>query len=161
LPNPFAKGSEDLKAQSVSSKRDPALAEHFKAMAADPYGTLAKMQDEEVERQSLGGIPYDGEIHKLNPFLGNNATTQAEFVRRDPELAKFYQQEATPVEIPLFGAKRNLTIEGKLFKEPQTAAVLKVTREIQRQWFDQDRAAATEARKAAEEQIARLQSQIA
>jgi hypothetical protein len=66
-----------------------------------------------------------------------------------------------PVEIPLFGAKRNLTIEGKLFKEPQTAAVLKVAREIQRQWFDQDRAAATEARKAAEEQIARLQSQIA
>jgi hypothetical protein len=70
LPNPFAKGSEDLKAESVSSKRDSALAEHFKAMAADPYGTLAKMQDEEVERQSLGGIPYDGEIHKLNPFLG-------------------------------------------------------------------------------------------
>jgi hypothetical protein len=123
LPNPLAKGSEDLKAESVSSKRESALAEHFKAMAADPYGTLAKMQDEEVERQSLGGIPYDGEIHKLNPFLGNNATTQAEFVRRDPELAKFYKTESVPVTIPIFGAQRNLTVESKLFKDAKAAAL--------------------------------------
>jgi hypothetical protein len=76
-------------------------------------------------------------------------------------LAAFYRDEAKPVELPLFGAKRNLTVEGKLFKDPAAASVLKVAREINRQWLDSDRAAALEARKAAEQQIEKLQAQIA
>jgi len=35
-------------------------------------------------------------------------------MKRDPELAKFYQAKAKPVEIPLFGKNRNLTIAGRL-----------------------------------------------
>jgi hypothetical protein len=33
LPNPFAKATADLKAQTILTQRDPALAAHFRAMA--------------------------------------------------------------------------------------------------------------------------------
>jgi hypothetical protein len=161
LPNPFAKNAPDLKGQTILTQRDPALAKHLKAMAEDPYATIAKLQDEEAERQSLAAIPYDEKIHQLNPFLGNNATALAEFVKRDPMLAAFYREEAKPVEIPLFGAQRNLTVEGKLFRDAQAAAVLKLARVISRQWLDADKQAAIEARAQAQKELERLQQQIA
>jgi len=65
LPNPFAQSSLDLKAQSILAKRDPALAEHYKAMAADPYGTLAKIQDAEAARAAMEQIPYGENEHAV------------------------------------------------------------------------------------------------
>jgi hypothetical protein len=159
LRNPFAKGSEDLKAQSILERRDPALAKHLKSMAADPYGTIAALIDAEVERQSLSSVPYDESIHKLNPFAGDNKTLQSEFVRKDPMLAAFYREEAKPVEIPVFGARKNLTIEGRLIRDPQAAAVLRVAKAIQRQWLEADRQQAIEQRAAAQKEIERLQAQ--
>lgn len=97
----------------------------------------------------------------MNPFLDNNQTAQAEFVRRDPELAKFYRAEAEPVSIEIFGARRNLTVEGRLFKDPNAAAVLKVAREINRQWLDADKQSAIEQRATAQKELERLQAQIA
>ena len=161
LPNPFAKNAPDLKGQTILTQRDPALAKHLKAMADDPYATIAKLQDEQVERESLGAIPYDEKIHKLNPFLGDNKTAQSEFVKRDPELAKFYSEEAKPVEIPLFGRNKNMTVEARLYKDSQAAAVLKIGTVIAKQWLESDRAAAAEARANAEAELEKLQQQIA
>jgi hypothetical protein len=117
------------------------------------------LQDEETERRSLSSIPYDADIHKLNPFLGKNATAQAVFARRAPDLATFYREEAKPVQIPVFGAKRNLTVEGKLYRDPETAAIVKVAQQIGRNWLDEDRAAAIEQRKLAEAALEKVQAQ--
>jgi hypothetical protein len=122
---------------------------------------VARLQDEEAERRAFIAVPYDGEIHKLNPFLGNNLRAQDEFFKRDPELAKFYREEAQPVSIPVFGPNRNLTVEGKLYKDAHAASVLKIARVLQAQWLASDRQAATEARLKAEEEIKRLEAQIA
>jgi hypothetical protein len=36
LGNPFAKGSEDLRGQTILLQRDPKLAEHYRNMAEKP-----------------------------------------------------------------------------------------------------------------------------
>lgn len=161
LHNPFDKNNPDLKGQSILMQRDEALAKHLRAIADDPYGTLAQLQDEEAERQALASIPYDDKIHQLNPFLGDNLRAQDEFVRRDPMLAVFYRQEAQPVELPLFGKNRNLTVEGRLYRDPHAASVLKVGAALSQQWLESDRQAAAEQRAKAEAEIARLEKQIA
>jgi len=53
-----------------------------------------------------------------NPFLGNNEGGKVEFVRHDPEFAKFYKEESRTVEIPIFGKNRNITFEERLAKRP-------------------------------------------
>src|SRR4029453_13122815 len=70
LPNPWK--TKNLKAQSVLEQRDPQLAAHFKAMAEDPYGTLAKMQDDEAQRQSLSSVAYGEAEGRLNVFCGGH-----------------------------------------------------------------------------------------
>ena len=157
LPNPFDKNAPDLKAQTILTQRDPALAAHFKAMAKDAYGTIAKMQDDEAQRKSLLAIPYGESEHAVNPFLGTNETAKTDFVKRDPDLAKFYFEEAKPVEIPIFGKNRNLTIEGRLAKDPSTTAVLKVAQRIHEQWNAEDKAALTQQRAEAEAALRRIE----
>ena len=53
-------------------------------------------------------------------------------MKRDPELAKFYQAKAKPVEIPLFGKNRNLTIAGRLTKDPVSNAVVTIAEKFMR-----------------------------
>ena len=130
-------------------------------MEDDPYGRLAKLMDEEIEARSLAAIPYDENTHKLNPFLGDNKTRHAEFIKRDPELAKFYEQEAKPVSIPVFGRNKNMTIQSRLYKEPHAAATYKIAEQVAQQWLASDKQAAEEQRKTAEAALAKLQSQIA
>jgi chitobiase/beta-hexosaminidase-like protein len=83
---------------------------------------------EEVKRESLGAIPYGPDEHKLNPYIGGNLQAINEFIKRDSELAAFYKQEAEPVSLPLIGPNRNLTVEGRLYRDPHTASVLKISR---------------------------------
>jgi hypothetical protein len=83
---------------------------------------------EEVKRESLGAIPYGPDEHKLNPYIGGNLQAINEFIKRDSELAAFYKQEAEPVSLPLFGPNRNLTVEGRLYRDPHAASVLKISR---------------------------------
>src|SRR5262245_34909300 len=64
LPNPWL--TKNLKGQSILEKRDPDLAAHFKAMAADDYGTLAKLQDAETARIAMEEIPYGESEHAVN-----------------------------------------------------------------------------------------------
>jgi hypothetical protein len=157
LPNPFAKNTTDLKAQTILAQRDPELAAHYKAMAADPYGTLAKMQDETAARVTMEAIPYGESEHSVNVFRGNDQTAQALFIKNAPPgLVEFCKNEAKDVEIPLFGKMRNLTIEGQLAKDPAPFALMKVAQQIQDTWRSEDTRAAQEVRAAADAEIRRL-----
>src|SRR5262249_11099490 len=127
------------KGQTLLMQRDPRLAEHLKAMEDDPYGTLATLMDKEIEARSLAAIPYDEDTHKLNPFLGDNKTRQVEFMKRDPELAKFYEQEAKPVSIPVFGRNKNMIIQNRLYKDPHAAATYKIAEQVAQQWLASDK----------------------
>jgi hypothetical protein len=158
LPNPFDKSAPDLKAQTILAQRDPDLAEHYKAMAADPYGTLAKYQDAEAARATMEQIPYGENEHAINPFRTDDMKGQSAFIRNAPPgLADFYKSEAQPVEIPIFGKNRSITVEGQLAKDPASFAFLKVAQQIHENWLAADKQAAQEQREAADAAIKRLE----
>ena len=73
-------------------------------------------------------IRYGPDEHMLNPYIGDNLQAINEFIKRDSELAAFYKQETKPVSLPLFGPNRNLTVEGRLYRDPHAASVLKISR---------------------------------
>jgi hypothetical protein len=116
------------------------------------------LREREAQREALAKIPYSSEQHETNPFRRNDKTAQAQFVKRDPEVAKFYESEAKDVEIPLFGRGRNLTLEDKLTKDPDTFATIKVAQQIFESCREQDRIAAQEQRKQAELALAKLEA---
>jgi hypothetical protein len=156
LPNPFAKGSEDLRAQTILTQRDPALAAHYKAMADDPYGTLAKMQDEEARRERLKTIKYDSEIHtKMNPWVSGNRKQQDDLTKLSPELAAYYKQESVPVSLP-FGPGANMTERGRVWKNPKLRAIADRADEIAKQWIAQERERLLAARAEAEARLKEL-----
>src|SRR5262249_7843260 len=141
----------------VLAKHDPELMRWFEDMTARPYATVAKYNEAEAKRESLSAIRYGEAEHALNPFRGDNETAKAEFVRRDPELAKFCQEEAKDVSIPLFGKNRNMTVIARLAKSPDIAALVQLGAQIHEHWLAEDRAAAQQARAAAEETLKRLE----
>jgi hypothetical protein len=157
LPNPWL--IKNLKGQSILEKRDPDLAAHFKAMAADDYGTLAKMQDAQAARIALEQIPYSAAEHETNPFRTNDLAAQSAYVKNAPPgFVEFCKYEAKPVEIPIFGKNKDMTIEGQLAKDPATFALMKVAQQIHSQWNREDKAAAQAQRAEAEAALKRLES---
>jgi hypothetical protein len=78
------------------------------------------------------------------------------FAKRDPDLAKFYEQEAQPVEIPIFGQNKNQIVFGRLAKDPTTAGLVRLAAQIHENWREQDKTAAEQARAAAEATLKRL-----
>jgi hypothetical protein len=148
----------DLKGKTLLRKYDPALADHYEAMARDPYAHLQSLREREAQRDALAKIPYSSEQHETNPFRRNDKTAQSRFVKRDPDLAKFYAEEAKGVSIPLFGGNRNLTIEGRLAKDAATAALVKIAQRIHEDWREQDRLAAQEQRARAEAELKKLEA---
>jgi len=94
--------------------------------------------------------------------LGTNETAKANFAKNvSPELVEFCKCEAMPVEVALFGASRNHTIEGRLSKDSSMTALLALGRAIHRQWAAEDKAAAEAARKTAEETLRKLEANAA
>ena len=157
LSNPFR--TKDLKAQTVLQQRDPELAAHYKAMAADPYGTLAKMQDETAARVAMEAIPYGESEHAVNPFRTNDFSAQSAFIKNAPAgLVEFCKSEAKDVEVPIFGRNRNLTVEGQLAKDPAMLALMKTAQQIRDTWAREDRLAAQAKREAADAEIKRLET---
>jgi hypothetical protein len=127
-----------------------------------PYATINKLRQAEAQRQAIMEIPYGEKEHQLNPFRGDNKTAHAQFTKRDPELAAFYEREAKDVEVPIFGrAAKNMTIEAKLLKDPATAALVRVAEQIARQWNAEDVATAKEQRAAAELALKKLEGAAA
>jgi hypothetical protein len=112
--------------KGVLAKHDPELLQWFEELEKHPYKTVAAHKAAEAQRQALESLQYGADEHGMNVFLGDNETAKGEFVKRDPELAKFYQYEAQPVEIPIFGKNRNQTVIARLAKNPSTAALVQV-----------------------------------
>jgi hypothetical protein len=139
---------------------DPNLAAHYKAMAADPYGTLAKYQDAEAARAAMREIPYGANEHAVNPWRKDDLQGQSAFIKNAPPgFAKFCKNEAKDVEVPLFGRNRNMTIEGRLAKDPQMFALMKTAQQVRGTWRAEDaRAAAQEQRAAAEAALRKLEA---
>lgn len=146
----------DLKGRTLLRKYDPELADHYEKMQADPYGYIQKLREDEAMRHALAEISYGEAQHRMNVFRGNNKTAQGEFVRRDPELAKFYEAEAKPVEINLFGKERNLTLEGRLFKDPAVGGLVLLAQRVHQNWREEDRASAERQRLEAEAALKRI-----
>ena len=82
-------------------------------------------------------------------------------MKRDPLLAEFYQQEAKDVEIPIFGKNKNMTVAGKLAKDPSTAALVQLAQRIHENCLAEDKLAAQQQRAAAEETLKRLEGAAA
>jgi hypothetical protein len=150
-----------LEERSVLAKVDPDLLAWYDRMEKSPYKTVADHLAEEAHRKALGGIPYGQEHHKTNPFRGNDQTAKAQLVKRDPDLAKFYEEEAKPVEIPLFGRNRNITVTGRLTKDPLSSAIVQIAEQIHKTWVADDQTRAQAQRSAAEAELKRLQEALA
>jgi hypothetical protein len=149
----------DLKGKMLLRKYDPALADHYDAMERDPYGYIQSLREDEAKRKALASVPYSETEHLANPWRIGSRKLQDELVRRGPpELVRFYQAEARDVEIPLFGANRNLTVLGKVSHDSDTWEIVKAAEKIADSWREQDKAAANEARVAAEATLRRLET---
>jgi hypothetical protein len=145
----------------VLAKTDPELLELLDELEVRPYATIKKMHDAEAQREAIMSIPYGEKEHQLNPFRDDNKTAHAQFGKRDPELAKFYEREAKPVEIPLFGRNRNLTVVSQLSKDPSTYALVQVAEQIAENWRAEDVAVAQQQRAAAEQALKKLEGAAA
>ena len=136
LPNPWL--TNDNKAKLLLGKRDPALAAHFQAMAKDPYGHVASLQDNAAAAARRKAVKYDAETHKVNPFVTGNATVQSRLVITDPEKAEVFKREAKPLTLPWTIGARNLTGMGRLAKNPEVRSVVDRAESILRDWLTAD-----------------------
>jgi hypothetical protein len=151
LPPPKGVGE-----RSLLQKLDPELLQMFDALEKEPYQTVAKMRQAEAQREAMSAIEYNESTHLANPFCRNDESAKAELFKRDPALAQFCQQEAKDVELNLFGQQRALTVRGKLFKDPEAATIVELAEKIHQLWRQEDKAAAADARAAAEAKLAEL-----
>lgn len=147
--------------RAVLAKCDPDLLAWYDKLEKSPYKTVSDHLATEAFRKALAGIPYSEQEHKLNPFLGKNETAKANLIKKDPELAKFYETEAKPVEIPLFGNNRNISIRGRLTKDPVSNAVVQIAGQIYSTWMNDDKARAQEQQAAAAETLRKLETALA
>jgi hypothetical protein len=144
--------------RAVLAKCDPDLLDWYDRLEKAPYKTIADHLEQEAFRNALSGIPYGTSEHERNPFRGKDETSKNLMAKRDPELAKFYQAEAKPVEIPLFGKNRNLSITGRLTKDPVANAVVTIAEKIHQNWMADDRATAQAQREAADATLRKLEA---
>jgi hypothetical protein len=117
LPNPWAKGNENLAAQSFVQKTDPELAEYFKQAASDPWKFAIQWQDKESKRELRAAFTYTTDDHKNNPFATGRLTEQGELQKRDPVLAEIYKREAQPVSLPFVPGSVKVKIIRSLLDE--------------------------------------------
>lgn len=118
LANPWA-DPVDRAGQAILLQRDPALAAHFKAMAENPYGTLARYQDEAKQRALLAALSYTANDHKTNPFRFSNLNDQSIFIASQPRyVIDVWKFEAVPVRLP-WGSDANSinrTVQGQILE---------------------------------------------
>jgi hypothetical protein len=148
----------DLKSKTLLRKYDPDLADHYDAMAADSYAHVQSLREAEAQRQTLAAIPYTAVEHNVNVFRRSDLTEQSRFEKTAPApVVEFLKREAQDVVIDLFGPNRNMTHEGRLFRDPRTNVVLQLAQSCHQLWRDQDRSAAETAKAEAEAALKRLE----
>jgi hypothetical protein len=74
----------------------------------------------------------------MNPWVSGHRKQQDGLVKLSPDLAAYYQQEARPVELP-FGPNANMTLRGKIWKNPKLRAIADRADEIAKVWQTQER----------------------
>ena len=151
LPPPKGMGE-----RSLLQKLDPELLQMFDRLEKEPYQTVAKMREDEAKRQAMKAIEYNELTHQANPFRLNDQTDMANLFKHDPMLAQFCQQEARDVSLNLFGAQRDLTVRGKLLRDPAAGAVVELAEKIHEQWRMEDKASAAKAKEEAGAKLAEL-----
>ena len=143
--------------RAVLAKVDPDLLAWYDKLEKSPYKAVSDHLADQAFRNALSGIPYGPSEHEGNPFRGKDETSKNLLAKRDPELAKFYQEEAKPVEIPLFGKNRNLSIAGRLTKDSVSNAVVTIAEKIHQNWMADDKATAQAQQAAAAETLRKLE----
>ena len=124
-------------------------------MAADAYGTIAQMQDDEARRARLNAIEYSKEDHASNPFIHGSLTKQSRLTSLSPELAEFFKTEARPVELP-FGPGGNMTMRGKIARNPKLKAIADRADEVTLMWKTDERRRLESAKAEAKKRLAAL-----
>jgi hypothetical protein len=160
LANPFL--SKDVRAQTLVVQRDPMLAKWLKKFAADPFGAVCGWQDEQANNLKQRTTKYDGDTHAGNPYVRGftNETERGRFEREHPDLVEQLKREAIPVAFPT-GEAFNLTLQGRIAKNPKLNALAAGMRRHEVQDIQEARTAAKEAREKAEQEIKKLEAQIA
>jgi hypothetical protein len=153
-PLSLPKGPDE---RATLQRLDPNLLEWFDNLEKAPYRTVAAYRAAEAERQALGVIPYREAEHKNNPFRGTNETSKAHLAKRDPTLAAFYQREAMPVSLNVFGENQNMTLRSRLEKDPYLATIARVAESTFERWRNEDRESAQAQRAAADATLKRLE----
>jgi hypothetical protein len=143
LPNPFAKGAEDLKAQSLLVQRDPGLAEWLKKFAESPYAAACEWADMQGARLTQKAVKYDADAHAANVFCnGASETDKAQFVRNaDKAVLERCKWEAQPIEFPT-GKSFNLTAQSKIARNPKLNGLFNAANNYEREWREGARAKA-------------------
>jgi hypothetical protein len=132
--------------QTVSEKsflrtHDPALLDHYEAMAANPYQRVHALKEAESNREQALAFKYDADQHETNPWRSGNLSEQSQFAQRHPDLVEFYKGESQPVDLPWSEkGSQNLTVKSLLLtKSPRTHALVKDATRIQSEWRAKER----------------------
>jgi hypothetical protein len=118
LANPFAEPQDRL-GQTLLLQRAPALANHFKAMLQDPYGTVAALDDEKQRRDALLKLSYTAQDHEANIFRSDPMEVAEELAHfletQPPHVVSTWRWEAkSPVVLPWQHGSENRTDQGFL-----------------------------------------------
>jgi hypothetical protein len=107
-------------AREILVRQDPALAEMFKRLAADPYGTMAEIRAAELRRQAISKIKFDSKNYEANPFRDSSPTgdqKMAEFIATNsPLIVEIYRLEAFPASCSWATATKNRSACGAIIQ---------------------------------------------
>jgi hypothetical protein len=145
LPNPFLKradGKTDVKGQTLVTQRDPWAAQWLRKFAEDLWAAAAEWQDLLAETQTQRDFTYNSDSHAANPYTKPNLSLseRSKFEKEHPDLVARLKTEAIPVAFPV-GTNYNLTIQSRIAKTPQLAALLANVRRQEEQHVAQSEAA--------------------
>lgn len=139
MPNPFAKESASLAAQSKLMARDPALAKAMKAAVESPWQYYFDLEEEKQKREHVAAIRYSADDCKNNPFIHGGLKEQSEFAKRnDPVRVEIFKREAKPVSLPFTPGSADQTVRGKLYtKNPRLYQWTENARATCQRWQDE------------------------
>jgi hypothetical protein len=141
MPNPFAKESASLAAQSKLMARDPALAKAMKAAVENPWQYYFDLEEEKQKREHVAAVKYGEQDHARNPFVEGKGglDEQSEFVKRnDPVRVEIFKREAKPASLPFVPGNEDQTVRGKLYtKNPRLYQWTENARATCQRWHDE------------------------
>ena len=150
--------------RSILAKHEPELLRWFDELGKHPYKAVTERKAAEAHAKAVDAIEYGPDQHNptLNPFVPDergqtNLTAKSNFEKSvSPELLDFYRWEAQPVKLDLFGPTADMTLRGRLSKDPDVWAIMELGQSIDAQWRYDDLQAAKQQRAAADATLHKL-----